>query len=807
MASPDKARLEWIFGFFPALKKFWNQAAGTLSGGQEADARHRPRHRRAEKASAGGRADQGLAPAIIQSLIVAFRELKAMETTIPARRAELQFRQALGDTVAVMDDGRIVHGGTDGRTGRGHGSAAEAAGPFNGYPSMTTTVTPAPAEGELPRLRLDVAPLLVLPILALLALPLVGSFPTWVTLTIAGLAMGMMIFIMASGLTLVFGLMDVLNFGHGAFVSISAFVAHRGAAADAALDAGRSVWLNLAALAGWPGWRCSSPARSAGHLRSAHRQAGLPQPGTSNGSSSPWAASSSPSRLIHVVLGPRRDPLSVASRSRLFRGDRRRGHRNTAARRRRRRARSSSPAMLLVLNRTRIGLLMRAGVENGEMVEALGYRIRRLFVGVFIASPPWQGWAACCGASTGNDHRPHGLRPHGAGVHRDHRRAGLGGRLLHRLRCWCRWSTHRLPRAEDRFSALQHPAHGGHSAVAAQDLLCGGRSDDSRPDCSRAISRAAARSPSPSPSLWPVWRWRPSSFPGARALNVAATICVFIVLVASLRPAARLHRHHLLRPPPFLTASAPTVGLSSTAWGRLGRRVHGADYRPDAVAGTGAGDRRLFSLRVKAIFNAAIRLAGGLGLRHSRPHSFPTSPAARVKPHLQRALGAFAPASVSSGGDVPAPPSTASSSPTTWCSSRPGAVPLAPACGEPPSAACCRRSARTTSAPRRSATHGGFYRTLANCLSGGDGDLAGALMALAALSTGRRRRSPLHPMMDILLIVVIGGAGHHLYGAAVSSKPSFILKADYRGLMPGQRWPRGPCRCWPICSIHDRWLL
>ncbi len=56
-------------------------------------------------------------------------------------------------------------------------------------------------------------------------LPLVGSLPTWVTLTVAGLAMGMMIFIMASGLTLVFGLMDVLNFGHGAFVAVGAFAA------------------------------------------------------------------------------------------------------------------------------------------------------------------------------------------------------------------------------------------------------------------------------------------------------------------------------------------------------------------------------------------------------------------------------------------------------------------------------------------------------------------------------------------------------------------------------------------------------
>ena len=41
--------------------------------------------------------------------------------------------------------------------------------------------------------------------------------------------------------------------------------------------------------------------------------------------------------------------------------------------------------MWLLLNRTRVGLLVRAGVENAEMVESLGYRIRRLFVGVFVA--------------------------------------------------------------------------------------------------------------------------------------------------------------------------------------------------------------------------------------------------------------------------------------------------------------------------------------------------------------------------------------------------------------------------------------
>ena len=37
--------------------------------------------------------------------------------------------------------------------------------------------------------------------------------------------MGMMIFLMASGLTLVFGLMDVINFGHGAFISVGAYAA------------------------------------------------------------------------------------------------------------------------------------------------------------------------------------------------------------------------------------------------------------------------------------------------------------------------------------------------------------------------------------------------------------------------------------------------------------------------------------------------------------------------------------------------------------------------------------------------------
>ena len=56
---PDEARLEWIFRFFPPMKKFWHLPAGTALGRPEADAVDLARHRRAEEAGADRRADQG----------------------------------------------------------------------------------------------------------------------------------------------------------------------------------------------------------------------------------------------------------------------------------------------------------------------------------------------------------------------------------------------------------------------------------------------------------------------------------------------------------------------------------------------------------------------------------------------------------------------------------------------------------------------------------------------------------------------------------------------------------------------------
>src|SRR5690606_10326101 len=71
---------------------------------------------------------------------------------------------------------------------------------------------------------------------------------TWLTLTVAGLAMGLIVFIIASGLTLVFGLMDVLNFGHGVFIALGAFVAVTVLGSMSAFTSADSFWLNLVAL-------------------------------------------------------------------------------------------------------------------------------------------------------------------------------------------------------------------------------------------------------------------------------------------------------------------------------------------------------------------------------------------------------------------------------------------------------------------------------------------------------------------------------------------------------------------------------
>ncbi len=234
----------------------------------------------------------------------------------------------------------------------------------------------------------DIRPLLLVPVLALLALPLVGSGSTWVTLTVAGLAMGMIIFIIASGLTLVFGLMDVLNFGHGVFIALGAFVAvsvmagmGSWATADDLLQNLTAVLVAMTAamvVAGAVGLafeRFIVRPVYGQHLK----QILITMGGLIIGE-----------ELIKVVWGPQQRalPLPESFRGSFLMGD-------AAIEKYRVLAVLVGLAVFALLawtlSRTKIGLLIRAGVQDREMVESLGYRIRRLFIGVFVAGSALAG--------------------------------------------------------------------------------------------------------------------------------------------------------------------------------------------------------------------------------------------------------------------------------------------------------------------------------------------------------------------------------------------------------------------------------
>ena len=108
----DDTRLKWIFKLFPAVEKFWNHPAGKLSGGQKqmlavSRAIVEPR-----ELLIVDEPSKGLAPAIINNMIDAFGELKAQGVTILLVEQNIHFAQRLGDTVAVMDNGRVVHSGS-----------------------------------------------------------------------------------------------------------------------------------------------------------------------------------------------------------------------------------------------------------------------------------------------------------------------------------------------------------------------------------------------------------------------------------------------------------------------------------------------------------------------------------------------------------------------------------------------------------------------------------------------------------------------------------------------------------------------
>lgn len=231
-------------------------------------------------------------------------------------------------------------------------------------------------------------PVLLVPLIAIAGFLAIQNPSSWLTLTVSGLAMGMMIFIMASGLTLVFGLMDVINFGHGAFVSVGAFVGISVLLLLGHMTEAPSLVLNLAALLvavlgamiatgimGWAFEKVIVEPVYGHHLKQILVTMGglivveqlivvlwgpeeiyILRPEALKGAITFAGAAIEKYRLVAVGVG-----LAVFL------------------------------AMRWVLRRTKIGLIVRAGVENGEMVQALGYRLRLVFVGVFIAGSALAG--------------------------------------------------------------------------------------------------------------------------------------------------------------------------------------------------------------------------------------------------------------------------------------------------------------------------------------------------------------------------------------------------------------------------------
>jgi branched-chain amino acid transport system permease protein len=217
-------------------------------------------------------------------------------------------------------------------------------------------------------------------------LPLAVIEPrVYLTLTIAGLAMGMLIFLVASGLTLIFGLMDVLNFAHGALFSWGAYA---GITAVTLLN-GRLGWADSASV-----------TQNAALLLVAIAAAMLVAVGLGvllqrvivrpvYGQHMfqilvTLGATIVLEELIRIVWGPNDQVMPLPA---TFQG-------------------SWDVAdvivlrfpvvaivlglgvyaiIQLVLRRTRVGLIVRAGVENGEVIQVMGHNIYRYFTGVFAA--------------------------------------------------------------------------------------------------------------------------------------------------------------------------------------------------------------------------------------------------------------------------------------------------------------------------------------------------------------------------------------------------------------------------------------
>src|ERR687896_1856951 len=195
---------------------------------------------------------------------------------------------------------------------------------------------------------------------------------TWVLLTITGLGLGAMYFLIASGLSLIYGLMGVLNFAHGAFLTVGAYATwwtstHVGGGPGTKLLVGAAAGLAVGAVL--------AALVELVLIRPLYRRP-VEQVLVTVGLALALGA------LVQAIWGldarPFPVPVWLVDTTTVF----------GASIPNDRFVEIAAAALVLVgllafLRYTRYGLIIRAGVENRTMVTALGIDVSRAFTLVF----------------------------------------------------------------------------------------------------------------------------------------------------------------------------------------------------------------------------------------------------------------------------------------------------------------------------------------------------------------------------------------------------------------------------------------
>lgn len=205
---------------------------------------------------------------------------------------------------------------------------------------------------------------------------------TFVLLTITGLGLAALYFLVASGLSLIFGLMDVLNFAHGAFLTLGGYAAWVVVDATGSFTLGVLVSMAFCALLAAVMEITLLRRLYGSHVPQVLLTVGILLAVTALvrsafGSDARKLTTPHWMNQVTEVFGapvPNNRFLIIAVAIGVYAG------------------------MSAFLARTRYGLVIRAGVENRAMVTALGIDVRRSFTLVFAFGG---ALAALAGAFTG----------------------------------------------------------------------------------------------------------------------------------------------------------------------------------------------------------------------------------------------------------------------------------------------------------------------------------------------------------------------------------------------------------------------